>query len=315
MTFATGCRLLLLAALPAALAGCGGTGGLVVAGTTTPATATSPAGVTTTPPPVARTLSEGTRGGARVAAAVYFLRSGRVSPVRRSLAVSGGQSGIWPELVHALLRGPSAVEHETGTTTAFAPAGGSPFDFDNLSVSATSGIASIDLPGAVAEGGGGAVRARLAQLVFTLTQSPDVTGVSVSIGGRTVASVPGLGLPGRPLDRNDFEAETPPILIESPLAGDAPACPLRVSGTANTFEGTFLIAPLDDAGHPLAAPRNVNATSGSGTRGTFDVSVPCPSGRLPARIAAYTECVSGEGSCNPARGANRIEVPLKRVTR
>jgi len=94
-----------------------------------------------------------------------------------------------------------------------------------------------------------------------------------------------------------------------------PACPIRVGGTANTFEGTFLIAPLDGSGLLLAPPRNVNATSGSGTRGTFDVSVPCPAGTLPGRITAYTECVTGEGSCNPDRGANRVEIPLGNVTR
>lgn len=296
------------------LSGCGGTGGLDVAGTAAPATATAPAGLSSTASG-ARTLSDVPAGDAGIAAEVYFLRDGRVSPVRRLLSSGVGQSGVWPELVSDLLRGPSSVERQTGMGTAFARVGGSSFDFDNLSVSPESGVASIDLPGSFADGTVQGVRQRLAQLVFTLTQSPDVTGVSVSVAGRSLASIPGLQSPDRPLDRNDFEPETPPILVESPLPGDVPSCPVRITGTANTFEGTFLVALLDGSGQPLAPPRNVDATSGSGTRGTFDVSITCPAGTLPGRITAYTECVTGEGSCNPSRGANRVEIPLGTVTR
>lgn len=296
------------------LAACGGTGGLEVAATVGPATATSPAGLSTAPSGT-RTLSDVTTGEAGLAAEVYFLRGGRVSPVRRLLSAAAGQSGIWPELVTDLLRGPSSAERETGTSTAFARAGGSSFDFDNLSVNPTSGIASIDLPASFGDGTVQAVRERLAQLVFTLTQSPDVSGVSVSVAGRSLTSIPGVGAPERPLDRNDFEAETTPILVESPLPGDVPSCPLRIAGTANTFEGTFLVVLLDGSGRPVATPRNVTATSGSGTRGTFEVSLPCPSGTLPGRVAAYTECVTGEGLCSPSRGANRVEIPLGTLTR
>ena len=60
--------------------------------------------------------------------------------------------------------------------------------------------------------------------------------------------------------------------------------PLRLAGTANTFEATFEYDLLDPAGKVLKHDF-VTATSGSGTRGTFDVTIPfeAPNGLGEAR--------------------------------
>ena len=71
----------------------------------------------------------------------------------------------------------------------------------------------------------------------------------------------------------DFEDETPIILVESPLPFEHVTSPLRVTGTANTFEATFNYDLVDSAGKVIAT-HFVTATSGSGTRGTFDFTVP-----------------------------------------
>ena len=49
--------------------------------------------------------------------------------------------------------------------------------------------------------------------------------------------------------------------------------PLHVTGNANTFEATFNYR-LEDADGATLAKNFVTATSGSGTRGTFDFTIP-----------------------------------------
>ena|SRR5439155_795759 len=65
----------------------------------------------------------------------------------------------------------------------------------------------------------------------------------------------------------------PPIVVESPLPNETVRSPLHATGTANTFEATFEYDLLDADGSVLSHHFEM-ATSGSGTRGTFDFSVP-----------------------------------------
>ena len=97
-------------------------------------------------------------------------------------------------------------------------------------------------------------RAALAQMVYTFTQS-DPTG-SFEVNGKTYT-------------RADFEEQTPLILVESPLPFAQVTSPLRVTGTANTFEATFQYELVDTEGN-VVDKNFVTATSGTGTRGTFD---------------------------------------------
>lgn len=96
--------------------------------------------------------------------------------------------------------------------------------------------------------------AALGQVVYTLTSFPTVR----SVDGQT---------------RADVEDFAPAILVEHPDPGDTVTSPLHVTGTANTFEATFNYR-LEDASGNVLAKDFVTATSGSGTRGTFDFSVP-----------------------------------------
>ena len=96
--------------------------------------------------------------------------------------------------------------------------------------------------------------AALAQLVYALTTFPTVN----SVNGKT---------------RADVEAFVPPILVEQPSPGEEVTSPLHVTGNANTFEATFDY-DLKDANGKSLAKDFVTATSGSGTRGTFDFTIP-----------------------------------------
>jgi hypothetical protein len=93
----------------------------------------------------------------------------------------------------------------------------------------------------------------LAQIVYSLTSFPTVE----SVNGKT---------------RTDVEDFAPAILVEHPAPGEAVTSPLRVTGTANTFEATFNYRLEDAQGNELAKDF-VTATSGTGTRGTFDFTV------------------------------------------
>jgi len=115
-----------------------------------------------------------------------------------------------------------------------------------LTVSIANGDATVsgaDLSGAAE-----------AQVVYTLTQFPTIT----TVNGKT---------------RADVEDYVPAILVEQPSPGEAVTSPVRVTGNADTFEATFQYK-LEDADGKVLAQHFVTATSGSGTRGTFDVTIP-----------------------------------------
>ena len=153
------------------------------------------------------------------------------------------------------------------------------------SVTISNGIATLDLP--VMQHAG------LAQVVYTLTQFPTIRGVR---GTRSIGGSP-------PLTRAHFEDLTPAILVESPLRGEAVTSPLRVTGTANTFEATFDLEILNSSG-VRAAWRFVTASSGSGTRGTFDTTISFPHTGGPITLVAY------EPSAENGKPIHVVRIPL-----
>ena len=128
-----------------------------------------------------------------------------------------------------------------------------------------------------------------AEVVATLTQFPTVQKVV---------------LDGRALTRLDIEAQTPQILVEQPLPDARVASPLEISGTANTFEATF-IAEILDAGGTSIAKKVVTATSGTGTRGTFATALAFTVDKEQAgTLWAY------EASAEDGRPIHEVKVPL-----
>jgi len=170
-------------------------------------------------------------------ARVYWLLDGKVWPAHREVQASGDAT----EAVMSELRaGPSPQEQEDLNFTTAVPAGATP------EVTVADGVATVELDEELSA-------AARAQIVYTLTQFPTVE--SVELGGQRYT-------------RADFEDQTPPVLVESPLPFEDVTSPLRVEGTANTFEATFNYELTDTDG--LIVDENfVTATSGTGTRGTF----------------------------------------------
>lgn len=255
-------KLLVPALAVLALVGCGGS-----------RSATAPSSAsTTTAVPAPTTTTGGTTSSTTATATVrvYFLRDGKVAPVARRIAAT---PAVARAALEQLLDGPAADER----LTSAVPAG-----TRLAAVSLRDGLADVRLSKQLPV-------AAEAQLVYTLTQFPSVTAVSLDGG------------PGR--DRSYFEGTTPQILVESPLPGATVTDPVVLRGTANTFEATFQAEVRDAAGHTLATDF-VTATSGSGERGTFDKSLPVRGPAGPVTLVVY------EVSANDGSHIHQVEIPL-----
>jgi germination protein M len=210
---------------------------------------------------------------------VYFLRDGRVWPALRTVPRDRGQANA---ALDELLRGPTARESsELGFTTALPADIGTFFLFGPPG--GRRGAVSLDfqpdLPSAAH-----------AQVVYTLTQFPLVEAVI---------------LDDRTYRRADFEDQTPAILVESPLAFAEVASPLHSFGTANTFEATFSYE-LKDADGDILVEDFVTATSGTGTRGSFEISAPFDlEDGGPGSLDVF------ERSAKDGSRINVVEIPLR----
>jgi hypothetical protein len=107
--------------------------------------------------------------------------------------------------------------------------------------------------------------------------------------------------------RADVEDFAPAILVEHPVPDETVTSPLHVTGTANTFEATFNYR-LEDANGKTLAKDFVTATSGSGTRGTFDFSVPFTVGSAQNGTLAVFELSAEDGSV-----IHELDIPLRLV--
>ncbi|MFE9021407.1 Gmad2 immunoglobulin-like domain-containing protein [Streptomyces sp. NPDC007808] len=226
---------------------------------TTPSTPGTPNKPGTPAPPV-------TSGGeSEVLTSVYFLHGEKVSPAPRTVTAPTTAAGA----LRALLAGPNRYERRHGRTTAI------PSGTTLRSVVVRSHVATIDLSGRYDDGGGSlSMQARLAQVVFTATRFPSIHKVQFELDGKPVTAFGGEGIVlNHPVGRVDFEDLAPLVLVESPLIGDSIRTPVRVWGSANTFEAMFKLK-ITDANGRTAADVHVMATSGTGTRGTFDVTIP-----------------------------------------
>lgn len=184
------------------------------------------------------------------AVAVYFLMDELdadgpfLVPVHRDTADT---VAVAEAAVTALLVGPTDAE------AAALPALGSeiPDGVTLHAITIDDGLATVDVSGEFAEGGGSATMlARLAQLVFTLTQFSTVDGVALELDGEPTTVFSGEGLDVTPpVDRGYFDGSgvLPDVFVDAPVyegAFDA-----EVSGTT-TIE-SFTLEVYDGDGRLL----------------------------------------------------------------
>ncbi len=255
-------RALPLLLVVVAAAGCGHSKS---ATTVTPATTTSGAPTTTT-----ATASTTTEPQPEVALRVYFVRDGRIAPVRRLVP---GTPAIGQAALDELAAGPSSDERAGGLSTALGS-----LRLSGLSIKdGEADLGALTHVSQLAE----------AQIVYTLTQFPTVRKVRI---GDDV------------LDRSDVEDVTPVILVESPLPGETVTSPITVRGTSNTFEATMRVEIR--RGSQVLTGETVTATSGSGQRGTYSATLDVDAPPGPITLVAF------EPSAENGRPLHTVTVPL-----
>ncbi|MBN1320696.1 MAG: GerMN domain-containing protein [Thermoleophilia bacterium] len=301
-----GLLILIVAALMIVATGCGvssdvGDGGTVSTSTTeavetTTTTTEAPEATTTTSSPE---TTETTQPSAdTITLKVYFSKDEKICAASREVLKT---QQVGATAMRALLEGPTAAE-KTGGMVSNVPKGTT-----FLGLDIDDGIATVDLSKEYSSGGGSlSMFMRLAEVVFTLTQFPTVQGVNFKLDGEPIDVLGGEGIIiDHPMTRADFEDMSPAILVESPTLGNTVSSPLRVTGTANVFEAVFKIEVVNWDGL-IIAEKVAHATSGTGTRGTFDETISFTVDR-PGLGALIVSSESGKDGTP----INVIEIPLQ----
>jgi spore germination protein GerM len=228
---------------------------------------------------------------------IFFLRDEKIATVHRTVPKT---QQVAAAAMAELLAGPTAEDAAAGMTTAI------PDGTEYIGTTIDQGVATVDLSGEFESGGGSlSMAARLAQVVYTLTQFPTVDFVTFTLDGEPVDVFGGEGIVlDRPVGRKDFEDLTPIIFVASPAVNDTVSSPLRVTGTANTFEAAFMLQILDANGTTLIE-QPMMATSGTGTRGTFDATI-----EFNARPGSQITLRVFEHSAKDGSEVNVVEIPL-----
>lgn len=254
----------------------------------------------TTAPPATSAAPSPTTAATPTPAAVgtvaaYFIRDGKLAAAHRPLFALASP---FEAAVRGVIAGPDELERSVGLTTAVP--GGTRL----LGIAVADPVVTVNLSREFAAGGGSfGMTARLAQVVFAVTQFPEQRLVRFELDGTpvTVFGSEGIVL-DHPVGRADFEALSPAILVEGPTVGETVGNPLLVHGTANTFEATFQLTLVDGGGRLLAA-RTVRASSGTGTRGSFAEQVPY-SGAGSAEVVVF------ELSARDGSRINEVRIPV-----
>jgi germination protein M len=300
-----GLAMLLVSALVVVAAACGsdsdvGDGGTVSTTATSEMTTTTepPQETTTTVASDTTTTTSTTVAKDTMTIRAYFSRDEKMCAASRVIPET---QQVGAAAMKALLEGPTRVEKQGGMVSTIPE--GTTF----LGLEVEDGIATVDLSKEYSSGGGSlSMMMRLAEVVFTLTQFPTVDGVSFKLDGEPIDVLGGEGIIiDHPMSRADYEDMSPAILVESPTLGSTVSSPVRITGTANVFEAVFRINIVDWDGL-IIADEVVMASSGTGTRGTFDVTVP------------FTLTKAGPGSLivfsdSPKDGSqiNIVEIPIE----
>lgn len=131
---------------------------------------------------------------------VYMLKGDKLAPVVRVIAAPASTGSV----IASLIQGPTDAEHSSGFRTLINT------DATLLSAQVVDGVASLNLNDAFAGLTLSDQILALAQLTFTATENPAVTGVRISINSAAVDLPRADGSTTKePLRRSDYEALRP----------------------------------------------------------------------------------------------------------
>jgi len=294
-----------LLALTLGVVGCGTSGTVGDAGTISTTGGTETTTTSTTEPPQQTTTTSVTIVPTTTTLAdnimtvtVYFVKGEKIAAAHRMIlkTLEVGKTAMLE-----LLDGPTSNETAAGMTSAVPT--GSTF----LGLDIKNGVATVNLSKEYASGGGSLSMAlRLAQVVYTLTQFSTAHTVNFELDGVPVDVFGSEGIIlNHPVGRAEYEDVTPAIFVESPTVGDTVNSPARITGTANTFEASFIAQIKDEAGATIAE-QVVTANLVAGQRGTFDLPLPYKLGK-----AGNGSLVVFEESAKDGTPINLEEIPVR----
>jgi hypothetical protein len=220
---------------------------------------------------------------------LFFVQKGELAAVKRRIEPT---PAVAAAALRELLAGPTSFERGFGLTTDLPPGRQAGI------VRIKEGVLTLDSDPVPPNHG-----LAFSQLVYTLTQFPTVRGIRFQGSSVTVCDGDCVTRPASPATRRNPLVGVPAILVESPGFGEAVSSPLRVSGSANTFEATFEYELV--IGEKIVQKSFVTATSGSGTRGTFEFTL-----RFDLDRPESGELVVYESSAKDGSRINIREIPL-----
>ncbi|GAB4286793.1 MAG: hypothetical protein Kow0067_11010 [Coriobacteriia bacterium] len=226
---------------------------------------------------------------------VYLVRDGTLGVSAREVPAT---KAVAAAATRQLLIGVTGSELGYGLSTEI------PVGVTLNGVSIAESVATVDLSSEFTEPAAeDALRLRLAQLVFTLTQFRSVDAVRIEVDGAPLRALGTTAL-DEPLGRADFADVLPAILVEHPTPGESVPSPIRVCGLNNTFEATFIVEVLDPSGGRIA--RRVVTAGAMGEWRPFDVSVP-----YTAAETGIGTLVIYEESARDGSAINVVRIPVK----
>jgi hypothetical protein len=227
---------------------------------------------------------------------VYFLSGEKLATAERTLPAT---QAVARAAMDALCGGPNDFEEAAGLTSSV------PEGTEVLGISVKDKVATVDLSGDYASGGGSlSMMTRVAQVVYTLTQFKSIRAVQFHLDGEPVDAIGGEGIivdsPQRRADWEDFE---PVIFVERPGVGATVSSPVVISGRATVFEATIQLEVLDADDRPLAKGFTT-ATMGAPERGRFREPLAYAGGATEGFVVAY------EASMEDGSRLHEVRVPV-----
>lgn len=232
---------------------------------------------------------------------LYFNRGEYVGVAGREIPTDTDLGTRIESTLDELCNGPSEQDLQYGLTGTAIPSG-----TEVNGVTVDGDLATVDLSESFQSGGGSlSMLLRVAQVVFTVTQFKDVERVAFELDGVPAQAIGGEGVVvSPPVTRADFEGQTPPILVERPVPGQQVKSPIKVSGSSNVFEGQSNVDVKDPDG-VIVSQQIITATSGMGTRGTFEASIPYETPRTGQGSVIFFDISPKDGST-----IDLVEIPV-----
>lgn len=242
---------------------------------------------------------------------VYFMMTfDGPSPER---IVAGGRRvtgvGVARAALSALLAGPNQADLDAGSTTQI------PQGTHLLDVDIAGGVATVDLSGEFEESGDTlSETARLAQVVFTLTQFSTVDSVSIRIDGESRDTILSHGLGATGLSRESFnDSVRPEILVNRPYPGEVvDPSGITISGEARVFEATVSLQVSGSSEREPLFAGFATASIGAPEWGDFSktVDVSDAFGAAGANVLSALNVVAFEESAEDGHPVATVVVPV-----